>query len=280
MTVTTLSHVDFFHAQEALHFSRVVLAKNTPKGVHDHDFFELFWLHHGTARHLINGEKQKLTEGDVVFVRPSDRHALQGTGEETHAVSIAFPPDLIANIAGLFAPGDDFFWTKAKLPAMAHRNPRQLAGLSHRAVALENGARDRLAAAAFLLTLFDELRGAGPHMPENAPDWLSNACAAALRPEVFRLGAAGLVRAGGHSHAHVSRTMKKLLHQTPSEFINKLRMDHAARRLTGSSDPLPEIAADCGIPNLSHFHRLFREYHAMTPSQYRRRYQKNVVQPI
>jgi AraC family cel operon transcriptional repressor len=56
-------------------------------------------------------------------------------------------------------------------------------------------------------------------------------------------------------------------------------MDHAARLLTGSNDSLAEIAIDCGIPNLSHFHKLFLSHHGQTPANYRKSLQRNAVQP-
>ena len=57
-------------------------------------------------------------------------------------------------------------------------------------------------------------------------------------------------------------------------------MTHAARQLTGTSEILADIADQIGIPNLSHFHKLFKAHHRMTPHQYRRKYQRDVVQPI
>ena len=56
-------------------------------------------------------------------------------------------------------------------------------------------------------------------------------------------------------------------------------MNHAARRLTGTSAPLLEIATDCGLPNLSHFHKLFFTADGETPLRYRRTRQKNLIQP-
>ena len=49
--------------------------------------------------------------------------------------------------------------------------------------------------------------------------------------------------------------------------------------LTGTADPLAEIAADCGIPNLSHFHKLFRAAFGETPQSYRRTRQRDLIQP-
>ncbi len=41
---------------------------------HDHDFAEIFWFEEGEGWHLINGHKEKLSKGDMVFMRPLDAH--------------------------------------------------------------------------------------------------------------------------------------------------------------------------------------------------------------
>jgi AraC family cel operon transcriptional repressor len=151
--------------------------------------------------------------------------------------------------------------------------------LNQAALRLERGPRDRLSAEAFLLPLVAALVAEEVPLPESAPDWLRAACVAALTPRVFQEGAAGFVRAAGRAHPHVSRTAQRYLGQTPTDYVNGRRMAHAARRLAGSSDPLAEIAAECGIENLSHFHRLFREAHGTTPAAWRRRHQHDVLQP-
>jgi AraC family cel operon transcriptional repressor len=61
--------------------------------------------------------------------------------------------------------------------------------------------------------------------------------------------------------------------------MNQIRMDHAARALTTDADTVSQIAADCGIPNMSHFHKLFRAAYGDTPLQYRQKRQRRVVQP-
>ena len=73
--------------------------------------------------------------------------------------------------------------------------------------------------------------------------------------------------------------MRKHFGETPSDYINRIRMAHAARALTTDSDPVAQIAQDCGIPNMSHFHKLFRAAHGLTPLQYRQKFQRQVVQP-
>jgi len=115
--------------------------------------------------------------------------------------------------------------------------------------------------------------------PTTLPDWLAKACVAARDPAVFRNGAAGLVAATGRAHPHVSRTMRQYLGQSPSEYVNAIRMNFAARALISDTDPISEIARICGIPNMPHFHKLFRAHHGKTPLQFRQQLQRDVVQP-
>ncbi len=43
-------------------------------GPHFHDFFEIFLVVRGFAVHNVNGERQRISDGSLVFVRPRDRH--------------------------------------------------------------------------------------------------------------------------------------------------------------------------------------------------------------
>ena len=280
MTTSTLKLTQLLDADAAFHFSRVVLTRTRPSHLHNHDFFELFWIQHGRARHHISGAVLKLSEGDLLFIRPDDRHALQGIGDETHLVNVIFPRKMIDQLGKRHGFQDRFFWSTADLPTQVFRNSRQLADLSHRALKLESGPRTLLLADAFLSTLLAELTAEIPALPLGIPAWLTAACTAAHSPQVFRDGASGLVRVSGRSHAHVSRAMQRFLGQTPTDYMNQIRISHASRALIGCSDTLEEIATDCGLTNLSHFHHLFRDHLGMTPHQYRKKYQKNPVQPV
>lgn len=280
MRTVNLSISDILQTGEDYYFARTVLSRKTPKALHGHDFYEVFWLNNGKALHKINGNSETLTEGDLRFIRPGDVHSLQAKEDESHVVNIAFPTNLIDGLHPRHGAGGRFFWSKETIPDGTHRDMKQLRELSKRALTLETAPRAALFAEAFLTPLLAELTAEAISVPEGTPDWLAKACLEARNPSVFRLGAAGLVKSAGRAHAHVSRTVKKHLGETPSDYVNRIRMERAARALAGSADALPDIAADLGIPNLSHFHRLFRTHHGMTPAEFRRRYQKNAIQPV
>lgn len=280
MSVLLLKSDDVLPAGGHWALSRALLSKRKPKSLHHHDFYELIWVQNGKLRHHLEDRHEDLLEGSLLFVQPQHIHALQGRGEEAMAVSVSFSADLIDSLLARHSElNGRFFWANAPRPTRVLRDSRQMADLNRAAMLMERQTASSLAAEAFLLPLLSSLMAEQVPLPSEAPDWLMRACNAAKEPAIFRDGAAGFVRVTGRAHAHVSRTARHFLGQSPSEYINEIRMQHAARMLTGSGDSLAEIAADCGIPNLSHFHRLFLSYHKMTPAQFRRQFQTNAIQP-
>lgn len=269
----TLRHKDILLPGTMIHLARATLTTARPKTLHEHDYFEVFWVQNGMVRHHSRTGAEWLNEGDLILVAPGQAHAMQGKGDHAMIVSISIHPHVIK---GLTKRHKDI-WPVSDTPYKTFRDIRQLSTLNHAALTLETSPCTALAAEAFLLPLLSELQS--KPVAENAPDWLARALTAAQTAPVFQEGAAGLVAQTGRAHAHVSRTMRKITGQSPSEYINSIRMSHAARALTTDDEPVSEIAASCGIPNMAHFHKLFRAHHGMTPLQYRQQFQRNVVQP-
>lgn len=276
MTEIALSYRDILKGGVAAHITRAQVAPTRPKALHSQDFFELFWVQNGHIRHHLPDGVISLREGALVFMRTGDSHALQGRGDDALVVSLTLHPSLIDALGKRHTIVQGrFFWADA--PVTLHLDTKALIHLNQATLKLENSPLDRFSVEAFLLPLFSELLT--PETPTAAPEWLLYAMNAANNPAIFREGAAGFVAQTGQTHAHVSRTMKRVTGVSPSDFITEKRMTHAARQLTGTSETLQDIATDCGIPNLSHFHKLFRTTYKLTPHSYRRKFQRHVVQP-
>lgn len=272
-----LRYADILKDGTKIRLTRATLAPTRPRKLHDHDFYELFWVQNGKVRHHLPDRTDTLSEGDMVFLRPGQEHALQGRGEHALVVSLCIHPETVKSLVKRHpSVKGHLFWSTGG-PVQTQRDIRQLATINHSAVQLENSRCDTLAAEAFLLPLCADLTAVA--FADDVPAWLASACAAAKSPDVFREGSAGLVAVAGKAHPHVSRMMRKHLGQTPSDYVNHIRMAHAARALTTDNEAISEIASDCGIPNMSHFHKLFRATHGLTPLQYRQKFQRQVVQP-
>ena len=172
-----------------------------------------------------------------------------------------------------------FFWQDGPFPE-SHliRGPRMERAINS-ALELQGSLRSLVRIEEFLLTLLTRVIDYEAALPRSAPRWLIAACTAARTKEVFQKGASGFVEAAGRGHEHVCRETRRHLGLSPSEVVNRIRMEHAAMQLGGSSSPVEEIARDCGIENLSHFYKLFRFHYGTTPRSYRLRHFSDPIQP-
>lgn len=69
---------------------------------------------------------------------------------------------------------------------------------------------------------------------------------------------------------HISRLFSAETGLTPSEYLIRLRMQHARRLLTTTAFRIKEIMALTGYGNRSHFLEHFKRYFDVSPSKYRR----------
>ena len=80
---------------------------------------------------------------------------------------------------------------------------------------------------------------------------------------------AALARESGLSADSFERRFRKALGLTAREFLLRVRVEEAARRLRETDDALARIASECGFYDQSAFTRHFRVITGLTPSAYR-----------
>lgn len=73
----------------------------------------------------------------------------------------------------------------------------------------------------------------------------------------------------GRAPAHLAAVMKRHTGRTVGAWITQTRLAQARQLLLSSDDPVEAIAERVGMSSPSHFHRLFRERHGMTPRRWR-----------
>jgi len=155
------------------------------------------------------------------------------------------------------------------LPVRVRLSKTQAQVLGGEIAALARAPRRRLALERFLLGLYSMLQPVAGARSEPLPEWLAVACERIQEASFFSEGAAGLARAAQRSPEHVCRVVRERFGCTPSEFVNRIRMEHAARELRLSSRSILDIALECGIQDLSHFYALFHTAFGQTPRRYR-----------
>lgn len=85
------------------------------------------------------------------------------------------------------------------------------------------------------------------------------------------LSLAKVARELGRSSAHVAGLVRQETGRTVGEWILECRMAEARRRLRGTDERVDIIAERVGYADVTHFIRLFRRVHGVTPAAWRRK---------
>lgn len=258
-----------------------IAASGSAPLVHDHaDFHELFYVTAGRGRHETGGVTQYVSAGDLVLVRPHDRHVLRTAPgpEALTIVNVAFPSTAwwaFLELAGLTAAaGWDTAPTSrrvtdvngALVPVVAELLDRHPSGTDARGLV-------GLWLAATELLLDQPER----HPPDTTPPWLLRACAAMQLEDNLRAGVPRFVRLAGVSPGHLARTLRTHRRCTPVEFVVLLRVDLAASLLETTAEPIGRVAERCGFNSPSYFARVFTRAHGQNPRAYRETTRRKVV---
>ena len=83
----------------------------------------------------------------------------------------------------------------------------------------------------------------------------------------------------GVSQRSLSRFFRADLNVSPADFVERVRVDLARRRLLETNENVETIAIACGFGSLRRMDRAFARAIAASPKEFRSRFKTNGVQP-
>lgn len=135
--------------------------------------------------------------------------------------------------------------------------------------------RDAEACALYMTSLFPylvQLFLVSPAPEVLLPQWLSALLEKMDEPDNFAAGLPRLLALANMSQEHLTRSFRRCIGLTPTQYINGKRMGMAARLLLESDLPVIEVGIACGFDSLSRFYRLFTERYGCPPKVFRDRF--------
>jgi AraC family cel operon transcriptional repressor len=266
---------EFVRPPDACHFHRARVRPGLPPDPHTHDFTEVFWIEEGDGWEMLDRVPRAVRTGSLALVHPRDEHSFGAdAGHALNLANLAFPVSAWEELRRrCFVGEDDLF--AADAPRRFELSADDLAELMAFGDELDAGARTRAALERFLLNLAHLLAHRRRATP--APAWLSDAVSRLREPEQLQRGTHALVALCARSPEHVAREARRCYGKTPTDLVNDARIAWAARRLIASEQPIIDICLECGLSNLGHFYRLFRDRHHASPQRWRER-QRRIVQ--
>ena len=88
-----------------------------------------------------------------------------------------------------------------------------------------------------------------------------------------------LAAEAGVSQRSLSRLFRANLNVSPADFVERVRVDLARRKLLDTEESIDSIASDCGFGSLRRMDRAFARTIAVSPTEFRARFKTNGQQP-
>lgn len=73
----------------------------------------------------------------------------------------------------------------------------------------------------------------------------------------------------GMNPKYFCKFFSSLTHQTPMDYVNFYRIEHAAYLLDSTDLPVTAVGSECGFSESSYFTKVFKKYKGITPKDYR-----------
>ncbi len=254
---------------EHLHVATIELKRMHTPAMHRHDFYECFLILEGNGKQSTPSGDTDLQRHSLYFVRPEHEHAINGQRNLVF-LNLAFERltfEAALALAG-FAPKNWQPHAPIHSEILDENQVKEFLNL----VATVANQRDQSNAAWLLLSIsrvLSQKQASTPILP-SMPDWMVDGFSKVADRDVITEGLPLLNQLMGRSREHVARSFQNNLGMTPTEWLNKERIQRACLLLATTRLSVLEIALDCGFESTSYFHKCFRELKQTTPRQYRK----------
>lgn len=255
---------------------RIVNSRTEYFTEHTHDYAEIFIMLTGRARHTVGKITQDLQAGDVVFIRPSDAHKYAKLRDEEFTFcNLNFTQGTMESAFSYLGEGfPSAEMMQSEAPPCARMDTHALKRFSERlnrlgGIAPEDAPRRKTALRILLMDILTSVFSDFSPPTDRMPAWLELLCARMRTEGGFTLGSAHMIALSGCTREHLSRSMKKHLGVTVSEFISDLRLNYIANMLLSSNKPISEIILDSGFNSISLATTRFKQKYGVSMRRFR-----------
>lgn len=256
--------------------NRIDTKRGFPLHTH-YDYVEIFWVESGSGiHHLLKNQAETLESGKIWMVNQKDWHGMSVHPESSELVlsNLVFQLQTINYLKERYSSEIDLWpWGKSPKPKSYSLNAANLFWLKEQAKRLRQAPPQKIYLERFLIELICRLQESPWDFDEQIPSWLQDLSNQITNPENFCQGVEGLTRLSEKTYPHIARSIKHHFQITPSEFVNRARMQYAANQLAESETTVADIANRSGFKESSYFFRVFKSTYGISPSAYRQRHQ-------
>lgn len=251
---------------------------------HSHDFYEIFYILDGSLSYDINGETMTLKTGDMGFTNKNDIHSFfRGPGNTCKHRDIIIRTDLFEAVCDFI--GSDFkqAYMNNQLPKIISIPFEKVEQYESRIVNLLTTppALNSDLQSANIKTLLVSLLNcllAEEHERDYQyyPMWFRELLGRFHMNDYLKTGLVAILQPYHFSKAYMCRTFQKYMGCTMTEYLNDIRLQHAAFQLTYTDEAIINICNNVGFSSVSYFNTVFKKKYGMTPNAFRKKVNANL----
>lgn len=255
------------------------------RNLHFHDYTELLFGLHGSARVLIGNGTTVLEAGGLTVIQAGDAHDVCENGEPCEYIVVKFLPEMLisaeqtgaefgyaltlmehsAERQSVFSPAE---LNETEIPAILRQ---MMAEWEEKAFGYELSLRADVTRV--ILFLLRRWRKANPQLCAGiAPgdSRLMQTALAYIGTHYAYLSERDVAQACGISTVAVSRLFARTVKRSFPDYVRSVRLREAERLLLTTDLSVTDIALQVGFSTSAYFIAKFREEHGVTPYRFRR----------
>lgn len=243
---------------------------------HTHNFCEFSLMVKGSIYHIINDYTYPINEGMLTFVRCDDKHFYRKIDNSDLAFyNIGIPNDILNIILRYYHIEKNTLFSYLRIPD-AHLSHEDYIILKKKIIKFmelpygeEHGLLFLNIMGDVIYHIISAIKSNQNIIPKDtAPPWFSNMLMKIEEPENFIIGIEKIKELSPYTFEHISRCFKKYLNCTPTQYINRLRIDHAAQMLKDEKFTILDACFSSGFNNEGYFYKQFKKYYSITPLEF------------
>ena len=237
---------------------------------HTHDFYEIVLVITGSMLHEINGREYENKTGDYVILRPGDSHRIVSQSPGTNVICLSVEKggfELFAEIYDVSELCD--FSPEREVKIFNIGDDFNVCTAASEKGSGESGEIQCKKLLSVMLANYGEQKNKAPGRGNGQ---LCIIAEKMKKSENLCEGLSAFLRLSGYSHTHLARLVKREFGCTLHEYIFKLRLEEAYRRIVFTGEHFESISQNIGYESFSHFNRIFKAHYGITPSQLRKKH--------
>ncbi len=239
-----------------------------------HEHAALLFLTDGHALHE-QRQRFEVQAGDMLLVPAGEAHrAHRATRTTAWGIGFCAPcygPSELANLLDPFERASSGACPVVRIPTERHEHVAGLIAELHAETRAERTHGELVQKSLLALVLAEVTRAAGvAPVTSRQPSLVAEALRFIERSCLERISLSDVARAVGKSPSHVTTALKRATGKSVVEWIIAGRLSEACNRLLHTDERVEVIAERVGYADATHFIRLFRRVHGVSPAAWRR----------